>query len=73
MERAVGAAKGQKPCKDTDSGFGMANVNERIRMNFGPEYGLTLDSAPGGGTIVTVRIPKEKIADVDSEEKGESS
>lgn len=62
-----------KPCKDTDSGFGMANVNERIRMNFGPEYGLTLDSAPGGGTIVTVRIPKEKIADVDSEEKGESS
>ncbi len=48
-----------KPCKDTDSGFGMANVNERIRMNFGPEYGLTLDSGPGRGTMVTVRIPKE--------------
>ncbi|WP_036609410.1 sensor histidine kinase [Oribacterium sp. P6A1] len=48
-----------KPCKDTDSGFGMANVNERIRMNFGPEYGLTLDSNPGSGTMVTVRIPKE--------------
>ncbi|SFG30593.1 sensor histidine kinase [Oribacterium sp. WCC10] len=48
-----------KPCKDTDSGFGMANVNERIRMNFGPEYGLTLDSEPGGGTKVTVRIPRE--------------
>ena len=53
-----------KPCKDTDSGFGMANVNERIRMNFGPEYGLSLDSAPGNGTIVTVRIPKEHMREV---------
>ncbi|ETP71561.1 putative signal transduction protein [Lachnospiraceae bacterium JC7] len=62
-----------KPCKDTDSGFGMANVNERIRMNFGPEYGLTLDSSPGGGTMVTVRIPKERINEGTKEENGESS
>ena len=52
-----------KPCKDTDSGFGMANVNERIRMNFGVEYGLTLNSSPGGGTKVTVRIPRVKMSD----------
>lgn len=62
-----------KPCKDTDSGFGMANVNERIRMNFGPEYGLTLDSSSGGGTMVTVRIPKERINEGTTEENGESS
>lgn len=46
-----------KPCKETDRGFGLANVNERIRMYFGAEYGLTIDSAPGKGTKVTVMIP----------------
>ena len=48
-----------KPCKDTGKGFGLANVNERIRMNFGTEYGMTIQSAPGEGTTVTVTIPAE--------------
>lgn len=48
-----------KPCKDTGKGFGLANVNERIRMNFGAEYGMTIRSAPGEGTSVTVTIPAE--------------
>lgn len=46
-----------KPCKETDRGFGLANVNERIRMYFGAEYGLTIDSAKGEGTRVTIVIP----------------
>lgn len=46
-----------KPCKDTGKGFGLANVNERIRMNFGAEYGMTIDSEAGKGTIVEVVIP----------------
>lgn len=46
-----------KPCKETDRGFGLANVNERIRMYFGVEYGLTIDSAKGEGTKVTIVIP----------------
>lgn len=46
-----------KPCKDTEKGFGLANVNERIRMNFGAEYGMHIDSAPGEGTCVEVVIP----------------
>ena len=33
-----------KPCQDTEKGFGLANVNERIRMNFGIEYGMQIDS-----------------------------
>ena len=39
-----------KPCQDTGKGFGLANVNERIRMNFGVEYGMEIDSAPGQGS-----------------------
>lgn len=47
----------QKPCQETEKGFGLANVNERLRMNFGPEYGITIDSELGKGTKVTVIIP----------------
>ena len=46
-----------KPCKDTGKGFGLANVNERIRMNFGAEYGMTIDSEKGKGTCVEIVIP----------------
>ena len=50
-------SKISKPCKETDSGFGLANVNERIRMNYGPEYGMTIHSKQGEGTWVQVVIP----------------
>lgn len=46
-----------RPCKETERGFGLANVNERIRMYFGEEYGLTILSEKGRGTTVTIRIP----------------
>lgn len=47
----------ERPCKDTEGGFGLANVNERIRMYFGDYYGMQIDSAQGEGTTVTVTIP----------------
>ena len=50
-----------RPCKDTEKGFGLANVNERIKMNFGEKYGLEIESKKGKGTIVQVRIPAIRI------------
>ena len=47
----------QKPSSQTESGYGMANVSERIRMNYGKPYGLSIDSVQGKGTVVTVRLP----------------
>ena len=41
-----------------DSGFGMANVSERLRMNYGESYGLFIDSVYGEGTRVEITIPK---------------
>ena len=38
-------------------GFGLSAVNQRLRRQFGPEYGLRLDSEEGQGTTVTARIP----------------
>ena len=43
---------------DTRHGIGLKNIHRRIRLYYGPDYGLTLQSSPGRGTSVTVRIPK---------------
>ena len=47
----------EKPCQETEKGFGLANVNERIHMYFGPEYGMKIQSQKGKGTTVEIVIP----------------
>ena len=42
----------------TSDSIGVANVDERLRTIYGDEYGLVIETAPGAGTKVTVRIPK---------------
>lgn len=42
-----------------ERGFGLGNVDERIRLNYGQEYGLFFDSRKNEGTKVTVYIPKK--------------
>lgn len=43
---------------DTNVIYGLYNVNQRIMLNFGEEYGVGIDSAPETGTAVTIRLPK---------------
>jgi two-component system LytT family sensor kinase len=42
----------------TGESLGLANVDERLRTTFGDEYGLVVETAPGAGTKVVVRVPK---------------
>ena len=49
-----------RPCKETEKGFGLANVNERIRMYYGSEYGMSIESEKGRGTIVELVIPADR-------------
>lgn len=42
---------------NTPHGFGMANVEQRIRLNYGEQYGIRVESRYGVGTKVTVLIP----------------
>lgn len=37
--------------------YGLYNVNERIRLNFGEEYGIQIESIYGEGTVVNIRLP----------------
>jgi two-component system sensor histidine kinase YesM len=41
------------------SGVGVRNVDERLKLTFGPDYGLNLESSIGEGTTVSLRIPYE--------------
>jgi len=40
-------------------GMGIRNVNERIKLYFGKEYGLYIASEPGKGTKVEICLPKD--------------
>ena len=37
---------------------GLGNVDARLRTSFGDDYGLVVETAPGAGTKVIVRVPK---------------
>ena len=39
------------------NGVGLKNVNDRIRLYFGEEYGVSIASILGEGTLVSVAIP----------------
>ncbi len=38
-------------------GYGVRNVNERIKLTYGAEYGLMIASKEGEGTKITVKLP----------------
>jgi two-component system sensor histidine kinase YesM len=40
------------------AGYGLKNVNERLQLRFGTEYGISIQSRLGYGTVMTVVIPQ---------------
>ena len=43
-----------------DEIYGLYNVNERIRLNFGEKYGIFIKSVYGESTVVTIMLPYEE-------------
>ncbi|WP_251317569.1 sensor histidine kinase [Flintibacter muris] len=43
-------------------GFGLSTVHERVRLFFGPPYGLSISSQQGVGTTISVRVPLRREA-----------
>lgn len=41
-------------------GIGLSNITERIRLTFGSEYGMEIESLPGVITAFHIRIPYER-------------
>lgn len=42
------------------SKVGLNNVDQRIQLYCGEQYGVSIDSEPGNGTRIIIRLPKEK-------------
>lgn len=53
MENAEPAQNGQ-PGKS----IGLSNIHNRLRLLFGERYGIAVESQPGQGTTVTLRLPQ---------------
>ena len=51
------------------SGIGVKNVNERIRLYFGEQYGLSIESEPDEGTTIRIHLPAIPYAEILEKEK----
>jgi two-component system, LytTR family, sensor kinase len=60
MDPAALAAGVAEAANGDDSGqhVGLSNVDERLRSVFGDRFGLVVETAPGAGTKVSMRVPK---------------
>lgn len=45
------------PQNESEHGVGLYNINNRVRLFYGAQYGLTIKSRPNYGTLVTLTIP----------------
>ncbi len=43
-----------------EDGYGISNVNQRIKLYYGPDYGLSIESEHGHGTCVALIIPRQR-------------
>lgn len=54
------------PREDSDHGVGLYNINNRVHLFYGKQYGLQLSSKPGIGTVITLIIPLINIREEDA-------
>lgn len=47
-----------------EGGVGLVNIARRVKLRFGPEYGLHFETKMGQGTCVTLRLPPKGEAHV---------
>jgi two-component system sensor histidine kinase YesM len=46
-----------------EGGFGLENVNKRIKLYYGKQYGVTIQSHYQTGTLVSIVIPAQDISE----------
>lgn len=55
----------EKPPKDSEHGIGLYNINNRIKLFYGEEYGISIKSKENWGTLVTLEIPLYNLLEED--------
>lgn len=49
--------------EDRTASIGLSNIQRRIQLYYGLEYGLSISSSPHEGTLVTIRLPLIPISE----------
>lgn len=49
-----------EPTSDSETGYGIRNIDQRIKLQYGTQYGVEIFSRFGVGTVVQLRIPARK-------------
>lgn len=57
LDRLGKKLEGEIKEEESAFGYGLVNVNERIKLLYGKEYGLAIDSVYGEGCVVIITIP----------------
>ena len=59
-DNGVGMTKAQAALilSKSSNGYGVSNVNERIKLYYGEKYAVKIESTPGAGTKVMLHFPK---------------
>ena len=55
-----------RPGAQDRTGIGIKNVNDRLKIYFGKNYGLSITSEPDEGTCVEIRMPKIREGNYES-------
>lgn len=56
-ERLESIREAMDSIEETGESFGLRSVHERLKLLYGTDYGLVIESTPGVGTIVTLEFP----------------
>ena len=57
LENLLNEDEGAKRAPKHGSGVGLVNVHKRIKLRFGEQYGLKVESEPDEGTCITIHLP----------------
>jgi two-component system sensor histidine kinase YesM len=66
-KEALASVFKKKTSDKRHNGVGMKNIEDRLKMHYGPDYGLFVESEEGRGTTVTVTIPYKRMEETDEE------
>ena len=66
-KEALASVFKEKVSDKRHNGVGMKNIEDRLKMHYGPDYGLFVESEEGRGTTVTVTIPFKRMEETDEE------
>ena len=54
------------PIRHGEKSYGLKNLNQRIKLFYGAECGMTIKAADGGGLHIEILLKKIRVSDYES-------